>query len=165
MEMHEQNRGARGACIELGQKRSIVFEVPRYIVTNLWWCWMPMSSKVSKLDTTSPCCNHQNILNVRCGVLCCTAPSSLTISKFEWRVFLVLHCTAELSRVEMSPSAVMITVDVCLNSHWTDLVCGVSDTQLFETADALRTRFNTECKSTSHTNSASGQSSVEKKKS
>lgn len=49
---------------------------------------------------------------------------------------------AELSRTELSTVAVKITVDVCLNKHWTDLVCGVENTQLSESVDSLKARFN-----------------------
>jgi hypothetical protein len=41
----------------------------------------------------------------------------------------------------LSSTAVKITVDIGLNDHWTDLVCGVRDTQLNETADSLKARF------------------------
>ena len=41
----------------------------------------------------------------------------------------------------LSSTAVKITVDVGLNAHWTDLVCGVHDTQLNETADSLKARY------------------------
>jgi hypothetical protein len=34
-----------------------------------------------------------------------------------------------------------IMVDVKLNNHWTDLVCGVDDTQLEESADFLKVRY------------------------
>ena len=45
---------------------------------------------------------------------------------------------AELSRTVLSSTAVQISVDIGLNDHWTDLVCGVHDTQVNETATTLR---------------------------
>ena len=50
----------------------------------------------------------------------------------------------EVTRTDLSSVAVKITVDIGLNEHWTDLVCGVQDTQLNETADALKNRYNTQ---------------------
>ena len=44
--------------------------------------------------------------------------------------------------------AVIITVDVCLNHHWTDLVCGVDDTQMKESVEQLKDKF---MKQTVHT--------------
>jgi hypothetical protein len=35
---------------------------------------------------------------------------------------------------------VIITVDVCLNEHWTDLACGVDDTQMNESMESLKVR-------------------------
>ena len=35
VEMHEQDRGAGGTRIKLGQERSIVLEIPRCILTDL----------------------------------------------------------------------------------------------------------------------------------
>lgn len=55
-------------------------------------------------------------------------------------VLLTQNCV-ELSRTEVSGTAVIITVDVCLNSHWTDEVCGVTDTQLEESVEVLKARF------------------------
>jgi hypothetical protein len=36
---------------------------------------------------------------------------------------------------------VRILVDVKLNNHWSDLACGIDDTQLDESVDSLRARF------------------------
>lgn len=48
----------------------------------------------------------------------------------------------ELTRTMLSSTAVKITVDIGLNNHWTDLVCGVRNTQLNETADSLKARYH-----------------------
>ena len=38
---------------------------------------------------------------------------------------------------------IIITVDIHLNNHWTDLVCGVDDNQLTLSPAELKTRFDT----------------------
>ena len=48
----------------------------------------------------------------------------------------------EVSREVLGEYAVKITVDIMLNEHWTDLVCGVEDTQLEETVEQLKERYN-----------------------
>ena len=47
----------------------------------------------------------------------------------------------EISRQVLLPHCIKITVDVMLNDHWTDLVCGVDDTQLQEPVVILRRKF------------------------
>jgi hypothetical protein len=54
-------------------------------------------------------------------------------------VLLARYCVEE-SRKEVSGTAVIITVDVCLNEHWTDLACGVDDTQMNESMESLKVR-------------------------
>jgi hypothetical protein len=38
----------------------------------------------------------------------------------------------------LSSTAVKISVDIGLNDHWTDLVCGLRETSLNETATTLK---------------------------
>jgi hypothetical protein len=42
---------------------------------------------------------------------------------------------------DSTATAVIVTVDVHLNEHWTDLVCGVKDTQLDTPANVLKMQY------------------------
>ena len=50
----------------------------------------------------------------------------------------------EIARRPLDPSAraIKVKVDVGENGHWTDLVCGVEDTQLDTPVEELKTRYS-----------------------
>ena len=65
--------------------------------------------------------------------------SCLLFLSFHFNIFNIF---TELMSTVLSDVAVKVTVDVCLNKHWTDLVCGVDNSQLNESAASLKARFN-----------------------
>ena len=65
--------------------------------------------------------------------------SCLLFLSFHFNIFNIF---TELLSTVLSDVAVKVTVDVCLNKHWTDLVCGVDNSQLNESAASLKARFN-----------------------
>lgn len=56
------------------------------------------------------------------------------ISSLEWE-------RSGVRRVELGAHCARFTVNVCENSHWTDLVCGVDDAQYDKSVDDLRAEF------------------------
>lgn len=47
----------------------------------------------------------------------------------------------EEKRIEINDNCIIFTVDVLINEHWTDLVCGIDNSQLDENVTILKSKF------------------------
>jgi len=62
----------------------------------------------------------------------------------------------ELARVQKGTGCIQVQVDICLNQHWTDQVCGLDDAQFDVPIEELKKRFSSSSSSTSTSSSSSG---------